>query len=726
MNKKFFLWSFCSILLLTQCDPTTPEQSNPKNQVQQVQVEHPQKNVVRKKNLNSSNEKNKPESFISYTDGKRASIESFQEYLWTKLRFNEFPEFVLDALVYEELTRQNKYPTSQEVQSLLKNYSDQLKKNRSFLKELKERQMSLDVYLKLMFPRQKYSTARQRMYQILCEENKEEPETKPNLSWMRQQLEKKHSITFTFQNSPSLFKIGETVYSEGSLKNYLFGQHYLNEMLNFAFYELAKRYFEENNLSYRAENFDQVKNSLKKQMLHRINSEHKEEFHLWLAKHGMTPEIFESNLQKLTEQKIIIFTTAEKIKDTDQVLKPYFYSRYTSAYEKDGTLYGRNMVLYRYSINKIIATRLLYPEEKFKEELPHFIQEKTALLNQIRQDILDQKITFTQAVGLHSEDTTSMIKKGGEVGLVDAYNWPRSYFNAVQKLQINEISEPIQTEQGLYLIQVDEIIPEALIVARHLFLTPQWSESETSSVPQITEEMVEKQAQEAWEQIQKSSNPEETFLTLIREKNIKEEGIFGPIARERVYKSYLKQFENGKIKEIQPPFKTISGIYIIQPLEIISGRKCRHLYISAEYSKRFAQFSKKESSSKIEAKTQEILQYLAKHTPEETASEYQEWLQLAQTEYFPYRMEPGLEVQIPHLKKGDISKPFWFKEDYVFYQVIDLQEVIYNNIKEQLAQDLINSGEDPGLRTGPALAQIYPYQLNFVFPYQDRLVLKSE
>ncbi|MEK7484839.1 MAG: peptidylprolyl isomerase, partial [Planctomycetota bacterium] len=415
---------------------------------------------------------------------------------------------------------------------------------------------------------------------------------------------------------------------------------------------------------------------------------------------------------------------AAHIQTTDAVLESLFLTKYTEIFQSGDQLAGKNTSLVRYALDKEEVALLLYSQEKHQEILPDFIKEKMALLEKVRQDILDQKITFVQAVGQYSEDLIENVKSGGNIGLVDAYGWPQEFSEQVQKLNTGEISPPFHTDQGLFLVQVDEMVPNIMITARHLLFTPPTqSENETSENTQTPEEMIQKpmeEAQEAWKIIQNSPNPQETFLEMIRTKKLENDGLFGPIARNQIYKSYLKTFEEGKLGEIQPPFPTMQGVYIIQPIKVADGRKCRQLVIPTQYTQRFNQFLRKEANSQIEAKMKEILDYLKSHNLEETANTYAGWIKIENLDYYKKQMEPAFEEQLPSMKKGDISKPFWSKDLYLAYQVVDIQQISYQEAKPQLLRELLEAKEEPTVRTGPALAKLYPYQFTFYFPYQNK------
>lgn len=724
------LVSLFLLILFIQCNDSSDSNSNktlepPKDKDLLVtKREHPLKKYNKEKETLPNSVPQKPRPIFVYESGEEVSLEIFQEFLWKKFQIIQFPEFYIDALIEKELNRRKKIVSDKEIQEILKAQKSQIQKNRNFAQDLANRKMSVDIYLNLLYPRQLYTIARQKIYNILCEEKEISPNPNPDLEMIRAEIEPHFKINRKPEQAGVLFQIDHTSYTENKFKNYLFGQFYLTEMFNFVLSQTAKKYYEQNKLQINPENERKVKETLREDFFRPIRSMEEEKRQQWLELHGTTANQFEAYLDSQAKEKMILITTGEHIQTTDTVLESLFQTKYREVFQSEGQLVGKNTSLCRYTMERNEVARVLYSQEKHEQNLPALIQEKMTLLEKVRQDILDNKLSFSQAVEQYSEDFIEKVKAGGVIGLVDAYSWPKEFYAQVQKLNVGEISPPFQTQEGLFLVQVDEVIPNEMIKARHLLFSPKYvSEKEALNEEHNPEAILQKlmeEAQKAWQTIQSSPDPNETFLEMIRAQNTPDDGIFGPIGRNQIYKSYLKSFEEGKINEIQPPFPTIQGVYMIQPLSMEAGRKCRQLFIPIDYVKRFNLFVRKEANAQIEAKMNEILEFLKNRTPEETGVAYEGWIRLEKMDYYKNQMEPPFEEQFPSMKKGDISKPFWFRDFYIAYQVLDSHQISYQEAKPQLLQELLEANQDPGLRTGPALAKLYPYQFTFYFPYQNK------
>jgi peptidyl-prolyl cis-trans isomerase SurA len=74
-------------------------------------------------------------------------------------------------------------------------------------------------------------------------------------------------------------------------------------------------------------------------------------------------------------------------------------------------------------------------------------------LADIRQKILSKTATFEEMAKAHSNDTSS--QKGGELGWIYPGDAPE-FEQVMNKLAVNELSEPVETQFGWHLIQVTE------------------------------------------------------------------------------------------------------------------------------------------------------------------------------------------------------------------------------------------------------------------------------
>jgi len=82
------------------------------------------------------------------------------------------------------------------------------------------------------------------------------------------------------------------------------------------------------------------------------------------------------------------------------------------------------------------------------------VKEATQRLEKIRERILNGE-NFADMALAHSDDTVSSIK-GGELGWLSPGDTVRPFEEAVEKLKVGEISEPVRTPYGVHIIQLED------------------------------------------------------------------------------------------------------------------------------------------------------------------------------------------------------------------------------------------------------------------------------
>lgn len=82
------------------------------------------------------------------------------------------------------------------------------------------------------------------------------------------------------------------------------------------------------------------------------------------------------------------------------------------------------------------------------------LKDKENEAKKIRKDIKNGKITMLDAIKLYSDDKTPLAT-GGEVILIRGV-MPKDFDNKVFSVAVGDISEPLQTESGFYIIRVNE------------------------------------------------------------------------------------------------------------------------------------------------------------------------------------------------------------------------------------------------------------------------------
>lgn len=110
--------------------------------------------------------------------------------------------------------------------------------------------------------------------------------------------------------------------------------------------------------------------------------------------------------------------------------------------------------------------------------------EAKAKLEDIRKKILDKTATFEDMAKQFSNDLSAA--KGGELGWIFPGDTVPEFEQAMNKLQIGQISEPVQSPFGFHLIKVterksDELSPERKRVAARQALRERKSEEELQS-----------------------------------------------------------------------------------------------------------------------------------------------------------------------------------------------------------------------------------------------------
>ena len=82
------------------------------------------------------------------------------------------------------------------------------------------------------------------------------------------------------------------------------------------------------------------------------------------------------------------------------------------------------------------------------------LKDKENEAKKIRKDIKNGKITMLDAIKLYSDDKTPLAT-GGEVILIRGV-MPKDFDNKIFNVAVGDISEPLQTEGGFYIIRVNE------------------------------------------------------------------------------------------------------------------------------------------------------------------------------------------------------------------------------------------------------------------------------
>ena len=113
---------------------------------------------------------------------------------------------------------------------------------------------------------------------------------------------------------------------------------------------------------------------------------------------------------------------------------------------------------------------------KIKPSKQAIIKTKTTL-NKIKKDINLGNISFSEAANNYSEDPGSK-NMGGSLGWVKRGSLVKNFETIAFTLKINQISEPIETQFGLHLIETLEKKGDKIKV-RHILITPPKTQDDT-------------------------------------------------------------------------------------------------------------------------------------------------------------------------------------------------------------------------------------------------------
>lgn len=94
------------------------------------------------------------------------------------------------------------------------------------------------------------------------------------------------------------------------------------------------------------------------------------------------------------------------------------------------------------------------PKEATAEDIAKLKMHASAL----RADIIAKKLAFAEAAKLHSKSPTAAA--GGDIGWIQRHEpMPESFSTAAFQLQVDEVSQPVETTFGVHLIQCLEVKP---------------------------------------------------------------------------------------------------------------------------------------------------------------------------------------------------------------------------------------------------------------------------
>lgn len=81
--------------------------------------------------------------------------------------------------------------------------------------------------------------------------------------------------------------------------------------------------------------------------------------------------------------------------------------------------------------------------------------DREAEIRALHQKLVSGAASFAEVAAQHSEDSRSKVR-GGDLGWITATRMPADFMQAVEKLPVGKISEPVETKLGWHLLRVAE------------------------------------------------------------------------------------------------------------------------------------------------------------------------------------------------------------------------------------------------------------------------------
>ncbi|MCD6578508.1 peptidylprolyl isomerase [bacterium] len=204
-----------------------------------------------------------------------------------------------------------------------------------------------------------------------------------------------------------------------------------------------------------------------------------------LSQNNLSPSLYESQVKVMLLQNQLygIINKAQAISplfllDQNRSFQMSDYIKFTTLdkdYFKDLIKIGNDDLKNYYS--KHMEDYFVQPQVKIAyKELPVEITQKDIdsiinQLNEIKDEIMKKKLTFTDAAKMYSEGPSA--SKGGELGWFDKDTMVPEFTKIVFAMKKGEISKPFKTKFGYHIVQLEDIKKEngkTKVLARHILL----------------------------------------------------------------------------------------------------------------------------------------------------------------------------------------------------------------------------------------------------------------
>jgi len=232
-----------------------------------------------------------------------------------------------------------------------------------------------------------------------------------------------------------------------------------------------------------------------------------------------------------------------------QLAKPYLKNKE----------FDENMILEAYSrmLKDVKASHILISVDEKSTEKEQSVAHEKAL--SIRTEILNQKISFSNAAKKYSDDK-SAISNGGNLSYFTVFMMVYDFESAAYTTKIGEISLPVKTKYGYHLIKVDDKRDAVgtVQVAHIMFKTGEGADEARLTI-----------AKEKINQVLEKLNTGEEFTDVAeRFSEDRSTAVKGGVLPAFGVGKMVPEFEEiafnlKEIGEISPPFRTEFGWHII-------------------------------------------------------------------------------------------------------------------------------------------------------------------
>jgi len=190
-------------------------------------------------------------------------------------------------------------------------------------------------------------------------------------------------------------------------------------------------------------------------------------------------------LKVLEAESLYMDTLSTFIKELDgykeQLAKPYLRNK-----EFDDLMLKE---AYERMLFDVKASHILI---KVNEESKDSDNEAFKKAKSIRNEIINKKISFSDAAKKYSEDPSAQ-NNGGDLGFFTAFMMVYDFESAVYELEVNEISKPIKTKYGYHLIKLfDKRKALGEIQVAHIMFKKNKNTSDNSNVKEKINEIYTK------------------------------------------------------------------------------------------------------------------------------------------------------------------------------------------------------------------------------------------